>query len=353
MGSAISLRPDFNGFILRRLARQARDADQARRLLALASIYDGGSRADAARVGSVTVQIVRDWVVRFNDRGPGGLINGKAPGKPSLLNDDQRAALAQAIERGPTPYLDGIVRWRLCDLAQWIWEEFRISVSEETLGREVRAMGYRKLSARPRHHAQDAEAAETFKKNFPIAVAEIAAGPASGKVIEIWFQDEARIGQKNKITRRWAKRGSRPSAPHDQRTRSAYIFGAICPKQGKAAALVMPWCDTHAMNQHLTEISRNVADNAHAVLIMDQAGWHMSKNLIVPENITILPLPPKSPELNPVENIWQFMRDNWLSNRVFKSYEDIVDHCCYAWRAMQERPSKIMAIGRRLWAQGF
>jgi hypothetical protein len=123
-------------------------------------------------------------------------------------------------------------------------------------------------------------------KNFPAAVAEIAAGPAKGKVIKIWFQDEARIGQKNKITRRWAKRGSRPSAPHDQRTRLAYIFGAICPKQGKAAALVMPCCDTHAMNQHLIEISRNVADNAHALLIIDQAGWHMSNNLIVPENIT-------------------------------------------------------------------
>jgi hypothetical protein len=184
-------------------------------------------------------------------------------------------------------------------------------------------------------------------------VAEIAAGPAKGKVIEIWFQDEARIGQKNKTTRRWAKRGTRPSAPHDQRTRSAYIFGAICPKQGKAAALVMPWCDTHAMNQHLIEISRNVDENAHAVLIMDQAGWHMSNNLVVPENITILPLPPKSPELNPVENIWQFMRDNWLSNRIFKSYEDIVDHCCYAWRTLQDRPWNIMSIGRRKWAQGF
>ncbi|SIR40289.1 DDE superfamily endonuclease [Rhizobium sp. RU35A] len=102
-------------------------------------------------------------------------------------------------------------------------------------------------------------------------MAEIAAGLAKGKVIEIWFQDEARIGQKNKITRRWAKRGTRPSAPHDQRTRSAYIFGAICPKQGKAAALVMSWCDTHAMNQHLIEISRNIDENAHAVLIMDQA----------------------------------------------------------------------------------
>src|ERR1700712_1594215 len=167
MGSAVSLRVDFDGDKLRLLARQTKDASQARRLLALASIYDGGSRADAARLGSVTLQIVRDWVVRFNARGPEGLINGKAPGKPSLLNAEQRAALAKAIERGPTPYLDGVVRWRLCDLAQWIWEEFRISVSEETLGREVRAMGYRKLSARPRHHAQDREAAEAFKKTPP------------------------------------------------------------------------------------------------------------------------------------------------------------------------------------------
>ena len=167
MGSAISLRSEYDGDGLRRLARQTRDADQARRLLALASIYDGGSRASAARIGSVTVQIVRDWVVRFNARGPNGLVNGKAPGKPPLLNEDQRTALAQAIERGPTPYLDGVVRWRLCDLAQWIWEEFRVSVSEETLGREVRSMGYRKLSARPRHHAQDAEAVETFKKTSP------------------------------------------------------------------------------------------------------------------------------------------------------------------------------------------
>lgn len=172
-------------------------------------------------------------------------------------------------------------------------------------------------------------------------------------MIEIWFQDEARVGQKNKITRRWAKRGSRPSAPHDQRTRSAYIFGAICPEHGKAAALVMPWCDTYAMTQHLAEISCHVADNAHAVLIMDQAGWHMSANLIVPDNITILPLPPRSPELNPVENIWQFMRDNWLSNRVFKSYDDIVDHCCYAWRNLQEQPWKIMSIGLRKWAHRF
>ncbi|MCQ1856309.1 helix-turn-helix domain-containing protein [Neorhizobium galegae] len=167
MGSAISLRADFNGDDLRQLARQTKDADQARRLLALAMIYDGCSRADAARLGSVTLQVVRDWVVRFNARGPDGLINGKAPGKPPLLSADQRAALAEAIERGPTPYLDGVVRWRLCDLGQWLWEEFRVSVSEQTLSREVRSLGYRKLSARPKHHAQDVDAVVAFKKTSP------------------------------------------------------------------------------------------------------------------------------------------------------------------------------------------
>ena len=100
--------------------------------------------------------------------------------------------------------------------------------------------------------------------------------------------------------------------PHDQRTKWAYIFGAICPKKGKGAALVMPWCDTPAMAAHLAEISASVDPGAHAVLMLDQAGWHMSAKLAVPANITLLPLPPRSPELNPVENIWQFMRDNWL-----------------------------------------
>ena len=139
-----------------------------------------------------------------------------------------------------------------------------------------------------------------------------------------------RIGQKNKLTRRWARRGTRPRAPRDQRTEWAYIFGAICPAKGKGAGLVMPWCDTDAMAAHLIEISAAVDPGAHAVLIVDQAGWHLTPKLAIPDNITVLALPPRSPELNPVENVWQFMRDNWLSNRIFKSYEDIVALCCQA-----------------------
>jgi hypothetical protein len=168
--------------------------------------------------------------------------------------------------------------------------------------------------------------------------------------IEVWFADEARIGQKNKITRRWAKRGTRPSAPSDQRTASTYIFGAICPKDGKGAGLVLPSCNTEAMSLHLAEIATQVAPGDHAVLLLDQAGWHLSGRLVVPDNITLVPLPPKCPELNPVENVWEFMRENWLSNRIFKSYEEILDHCCYAWNKLVDQPWRIMSIGTREWA---
>ncbi len=171
--------------------------------------------------------------------------------------------------------------------------------------------------------------------------------------VEVWFADEARVGQKNKITRRWAKRGSRPAAPKDQRTASTYIFGAICPEHGKGAALVLPYCNVAAMNLHLAEMATAVTPGAHAVLLLDQAGWHLSDRLEVPPNITLLALPAKCPELNPVENIWQFIRDNWLSNRIFHSERDIVDHCCNAWNKLIDQPWRIMSIGLRDWVNGF
>lgn len=167
MAAAVPLRPDFTAADLHHLARRARDADQTRRLLTLAVIYDGGSRTEAARVGGVGLQIIRDWVVRFNGDGPDGLITRHSPGNPPLLNDEQRRALVALVESGPIPAVHGVVRWRLVDLAQWVWEEFRISISIFTLSRELRGLGYRKLSARPKHHAQASGAIEDFKKNSP------------------------------------------------------------------------------------------------------------------------------------------------------------------------------------------
>ena len=167
MGRAVSLRGDFDGLGLRRLAKVTKDAGQGRRLLALAEIYDGGKRTDAARIGDVGLQIIRDWVLRFNARGPDGLIDGKATGQPTKLNNEQRHALAQIVEDGPIPAIHGVVRWRRKDLALWIFEEFGISLEESSVGRELRALGFRKITARPRHKGQNEFAVEDFKKTFP------------------------------------------------------------------------------------------------------------------------------------------------------------------------------------------
>ena len=168
--------------------------------------------------------------------------------------------------------------------------------------------------------------------------------------VEIWFEDEARIGQKNGQVRQWARRGTRPRQPADQRYDNAYLFSAICPARGVGAALVLPYADADMMQLHLDEISRNVAAGAHAVLILDRAGWHTTSKLDMPDNITPIFLPSRAPELNPVENIWQYLPQNWLSNRVFEDYNAIVDAACAAWRKLIAQPKTITSIGMRDWA---
>jgi transposase len=162
----IALRGDYDAEMVRAAARRSKDGPQARRLLALAAVYEGARRTEAARIGGVTLQIIRDWVMKFNAHGPEGLIDRKPPGQAPRLNGAHRAALAAIIESGPIPAVHGVVRWRIVDLCQWIFEEFRVVVAKQTLSRELRAMGYRKLSARPRHHAQATGAIDDFKKRM-------------------------------------------------------------------------------------------------------------------------------------------------------------------------------------------
>jgi len=150
--------------------------------------------------------------------------------------------------------------------------------------------------------------------------------------------------------RLWARTGTRPRQPADQRYQNAYLFGAICPARGVGAAIMMPKANTHAMQLHLNEISRAVARGAHAVVQMDRAGWHTTGKLKLPKNITIILLPSRSPELNPVENIWQYLRQNWLSNRVFETYDAILEAGCGAWNKLIAQPDTITAIGMRKWA---
>lgn len=166
-------------------------------------------------------------------------------------------------------------------------------------------------------------------------------------------KDEARVGQQGTLTRIWAKRGSRPRAVRDHRFTWAYLFAAVCPARGTGAAVIMPEVNVEAMNDHLAEISRCVSVGAIAVLVLDGAGWHSSARLDIPDNIVLLllPLPLYSPELNPVENIWAFMRSNYLSHRVFADYDAILKACADAWNALMKLPQTITSIATRTWAQ--
>jgi hypothetical protein len=168
-----------------------------------------------------------------------------------------------------------------------------------------------------------------------------------GTPIGLRWQDEARVGQKNGTTRRRAKRGTQLSAARDQRTTSAYIYSAICPAEGKGEAGVLPGCNTKGMMLDLAGISAAVAPCAHAILILDEAGWPLWAGLIIPANITLQPLPAKCAALNRPENIRQRMHDNWLLNRIFKSCDDILDHGCFAWNRPTNQPRRIMSTGRR------
>jgi DDE superfamily endonuclease len=168
--------------------------------------------------------------------------------------------------------------------------------------------------------------------------------------IEVWFQDEMRVGQKNGLVYQWAERGSRPRQPKDQRYENAYLFGAVCPSRDTGVALIMPNADTDAMQQHLDAIGAAVAPPVHALLILDQAGWHTTGKLKLPSNITLVPLPPACPELNAAENIWQYLRQTYLSNRVFATYTAILDACQDAWRKLLAETGRITSIAQRDWA---
>ncbi len=176
-------------------------------------------------------------------------------------------------------------------------------------------------------------------------------GSTAATAVEIWFQDEARVGQKGGHAYVWAERGSRPLMARDNRHDSAYIFGAICPARGVGAAIITPGANTEMMNLHLAEISTQVTQGAICVLLCDGAGWHQpGERLIIPDNIVLLPLPPYSPELNSMENVWDYLRQNKLCATVWESYEQIIEACRTAWNWLIADPARINSIGTRDWA---
>jgi transposase len=169
------------------------------------------------------------------------------------------------------------------------------------------------------------------------------------KTLQLWFEDEAREGQKGRAGHRWFHRGQRPPGRCDKRFQSTYIFGAVRPTTDDAFALVLPDANAATMDLFLAEFAKTLPETAHVALVVDQAGWHDVKALHVPDNITLIPLPPYSPELNPVERIWLYLRERFLSFRLHQDFDAIVDALCQAWNALRQEAGRLSTLTNYPW----
>ena len=178
--------------------------------------------------------------------------------------------------------------------------------------------------------------------------AAAAVQPAAERV-ELWFADEARVGQKGRVTHVWYERGVRPRAVRDLGVASAYRFGAVCPERDAGVALVLPTASTAAMDLLLAELAGSLAPGTHAVVVLDRAGYHTARDLAVPTNLTLVPLPAYAPALNPVEKVWQYLRDRHLSHRLFRDLGAVVDGCCAAWNRLLAEPGRLRSLTSFPW----
>jgi transposase len=349
---ALPIRSDLSPEELRCLAKMEPEARVARRLLALANALDEMDRATAARLAGMDRQTLRDWVIRYNDGGVTALSDDWGEGRPCRLNESQQAELKAMALAAPDPAADIISAWRVRDLCRIVEERFGVHYELSGLTRLLHALDLSWQTPRPQHPRSDPVAQEAFKKKFWRVMEKCAADHPKAKRFEVWFQDEARVGQKGRVTRRWHRRGERPRMVKDQGYRSAYIFGAVCPERDTAVALILSRASTEGMTLLLEELSSQLPPRTHALVLIDNAGWHVSDELIVPSNLTLVPLPPYSPELNAIENLWQYLRERWLSGCVFRTVEDVMDKCCEIWNALLNEPGRINSITDRDWTRG-
>ncbi len=351
MGAATPItREDRPADDLYELARDCGDAKQASRARAIAMILEGSSRSEAARAQGMEVQILRDWVVRDNDEGFDGLADRARGGSRVWLTSEQLAAVGEWIEAGPDLERDGVTRWRVRDIVRKIAEAFGVVYTESGARMMLRREGFRFVSGRPIHPKSDTARQRAFVADFATLLKSKVSPAVLAGPIEVWFQDEARVGQKGMTTRVWAHGKRRPRIVRDHRYGYVYVFGATCAARGVGGAHVADRADTASMNAHPAAIGAAVTPGAHGAVVLDGAGWHRSKGLVVPANLTLLHLPPYSPELNPMEQIVLFLKSNRFANRAFKDVAALKEACRTAWKWLTDQPGVIATMTQRRWA---
>ena len=305
-----------------------------RRAQAVVLAKQGRTARDIADSLGCSLKAVKNWVAQYNTGGIEALHDRARSGRPPLLDPTQYPDLKQRLNAPPRPE-DGVCTLRGTDVRQILEREFGVLMSLQSVYDLLQRLGYSSLMPRPQHEDANPEVQEFFKE-IVVEQIEAIAEAHPDKEVRTYFEDEARFGTQGTITRVWAAKGSRPRAVRQNGREWLYVLMAVCVSTGAATALIMPELDTEVLNLFLEQFSGELPAGVHAVLIWDGAGYHTSGDLVVPSNVSLIRLPPYSPELNPVENLWHYLRSHHWSNREYDGYDGLKREAVRSLRAVSD-----------------
>lgn len=292
-----------------------------RRVQAVVLAKQGRTAQDIADSLGCSLKAVTNWVAQYNRGGIQALHERSRSGRPPRLDPREYPRLKQRLDAPPRPE-DGVCTLRGLDVQKILEQEFGVLMGLQTVYDLLRRFGYSSLMPRPQHEDANPEVQAFFKEIVAEQIDAIAAQHPDQE-LQIYFEDEARFGTQGTITRVWAPKGSRPRAVRQNGREWLYVLMAVCVGTGAASALIMPELNTGVLNLFLEQFSRELPAGVHAVLIWDGAGYHTAGDLVVPSKVSLILLPPYSPELNPIENLWHYLRAHHWSNQAYEGYEGL------------------------------
>lgn len=327
---------------LRRLEKKEEDAWRAKRLRIIILAIQGFTAPSIAMILDLSRRDVQLWVERYNREGFQGLNDQRGGSRRDSLTEEEKAALCQRLDEGATPN-DGVCTLRGVDMQYILAQEFAVWRRLSSVYALLHRLGYSCLRPRPRHHKADSAAVAKFIEQLPERLAAIAASHPDRR-LRVYFEDESRFGQQGTITNVWAHRGTRPTAVRQTEYEYLWVLGVVCPQTGKAEGLLSPRLNTEVVNVFLEQFSASLPKEEQAVVIWDRAGFHTSGHLCVPQNVTLLQLPAYSPELNPIENLWHYLKSHFWSNRAYASYDELETAAIDAWQRAVLNPDLMKTV---------
>lgn len=327
---------------LQQIERKESDATRSKRLRIVILAMQGWTAPSIAMSVGLSRRDCQEWVRRFNEAGLPGIENRPGGGRAAPLTAEQQDQMQQRLSAGPLPE-DRVCSLRGIDIRAILEKEFGVKRSLSAVYNLLHRLGYSCLRPRPRHRKADPLAQAAFKAQLPERLEAIAQAHP-GRRLRVYFQDEARFGQQGTLTNVWAPKGSRPTAVRQTEYEYLWVIGAVCPETGRSEGLLSPRLNTDVIQAFLQAFSVTLAADEQAVMIWDGAGFHTSGKLKVPENITLLQLPPYSPELNPMENLWHYLKSHYWSNRAYADYEELEEAAIDAWRIAVLNPELMKTV---------